>query len=252
MNKIENYFLQQNKIKFSNVVCSQHNKKIILRNLKKAVKAVKKEKKDINDKGIESMKEIHNEELKKIYSEVEKCMKCEALCNSRLNVVFGRGDEEPDIVFVGEAPGADEDKQGLPFVGRGGKLLDKWIERMNINNKKYYIMNALKCRPPENRVPTDFEKQPILEETKIILAILFKDYWATPDQKEKIKLKEKYDDIQEELIKRERYNPDNLFIKSAKQEKITEYAKTDELPMVKYKESLFKKIWYKISNKLKK
>ena len=99
---------------------------------------------------------------------------------------------------------------------------------------------------------TDFEKQPILEETKIILAILFKDYWATPEQKEKIKLKEKYDDIQEELIKREKYNPDNLFIKSAKQEKITEYAKTDELPMVKYKESLFKKIWYKISNKLKK
>lgn len=99
---------------------------------------------------------------------------------------------------------------------------------------------------------TDFEKQPILEETKIILAILFKDYWATPDQKEKIKLKEKYDDIQEELIKREMYNPDNLFIKSAKQEKIAEYVKTNELPMVKYKESLFKKIWYKISNKLKK
>lgn len=158
MNKIENYFLQQNKIKFSNVVCSQHDKKIILRNPKKAVKAVKKEEKDINDKGIESMKEIKNEDLKKIYSEVEKCMKCEALCNSRLNVVFGRGDEEPDIVFVGEAPGADEDKQGLPFVGRGGKLLDKWIERMNINNKKYYIMNALKCRPPENRDPLPEEK----------------------------------------------------------------------------------------------
>lgn len=99
---------------------------------------------------------------------------------------------------------------------------------------------------------TDFEKQPILEETKIILAILFKNYWATPDQKEKIKLKEKYDDIQEELIKREMYNPDNLFIKPAKQGKITEYIKTDELPMVKHKESLFKKIWYKIANILKK
>ena len=155
MNKIESYFLQQNKIKFSNVVCSQHNKKIILRNPKKAVK---KEEKNIKDEGIELMKEIHNEELKKIYSEVEKCMKCEALCNSRLNVVFGRGDEEPDIVFVGEAPGADEDKQGLPFVGRGGKLLDKWIEQLGINNKKYYIMNALKCRPPENRDPLPEEK----------------------------------------------------------------------------------------------
>ncbi|PPS22003.1 uracil-DNA glycosylase [Brachyspira murdochii] len=104
------------------------------------------------------MKEIKNEDLKKIYNEVEKCMKCEALCNSRLNVVFGRGDEEPDIVFVGEAPGADEDKQGLPFVGRGGKLLDKWIEKMNINKEKYYIMNALKCRPPENRDPLPEEK----------------------------------------------------------------------------------------------
>ncbi|MDO6993201.1 uracil-DNA glycosylase [Brachyspira innocens] len=157
MNKIESYFLQHNKIKFSNVICSQHNKKIILRNPKKAQQAVKKEEKDIN-KGMESMKEIKNEELKKIYSEVEKCMKCEALCNSRLNVVFGRGDEEPDIVFVGEAPGADEDKQGLPFVGRGGKLLDKWIEKMNINKEKYYIMNALKCRPPENRDPLPEEK----------------------------------------------------------------------------------------------
>ena len=157
MNKIENYFLQHNKIKFSNVICSQHNKKIILRNPKKAQQAVKKEEKDIN-KGMESMKEIKNEDLKKIYGEVEKCMKCEALCNSRLNVVFGRGDEEPDIVFVGEAPGADEDKQGLPFVGRGGKLLDKWIEKMNINKEKYYIMNALKCRPPENRDPIPEEK----------------------------------------------------------------------------------------------
>ena len=157
MNKIENYFLQHNKIKFSNVVSSKQNKKKILRNHKKEKQAVKKEEKDIN-KGMESMKEIKNEDLKKIYGEVEKCMKCDALCNSRLNVVFGRGDEEPDIVFVGEAPGADEDKQGLPFVGRGGKLLDKWIEKMNINKEKYYIMNALKCRPPENRDPLPEEK----------------------------------------------------------------------------------------------
>ena len=99
---------------------------------------------------------------------------------------------------------------------------------------------------------TDFEKQPILEETKIILAILFKNYWATPNQKEKIKLKENYDGMQEELIKREMYNPDKLFIKSAKQEKVTECVKTNELSMVKYKESLFKKIWNKLTNILKK
>ena len=99
---------------------------------------------------------------------------------------------------------------------------------------------------------TDFEKQPILEETKIILAILFKNYWATPNQKEKIKLKENYDGMQEELIKREMYNPDNLFIKSDKQENVTECVKNNELSMVKYKESLFKKIWNKLTNILKK
>lgn len=148
MKKIENYFLQQNKIKFSNIVCNLHNKKIILRNPKK--NNIKKDGK--------IMTEIKNDELKKIYNEVAKCMKCEALCSSRLNTVFGRGNEEPDIVFVGEAPGADEDKQGLPFVGRGGKLLDKWIEKLDINKKKYYIMNALKCRPPENRDPAPEEK----------------------------------------------------------------------------------------------
>ena len=152
MNKIESYFLQQNKIKFSNVVCNSHSKKIILRNPAKTIK--KQSGKDIN-----IMKEIKDEELKKIYSEVKKCMKCEALCNSRLNVVFGRGNEKPDIVFVGEAPGADEDKQGLPFVGRGGKLLDKWINQLNIDKEPYYIMNALKCRPPENRDPLPEEKK---------------------------------------------------------------------------------------------
>ena len=98
---------------------------------------------------------------------------------------------------------------------------------------------------------TDFEKQPILEETKIILAILFKNYWATPNQKEKIKLKENYDGMQEELIKREMYNPDNLFIKSDKQKNVTECVKNNELSMVKYKESLFKKIWNKLTNILK-
>ena len=154
MNKIEKYFLQQNSIKFSNIINSMHSKKIILRN----PKILKKKEKEENNMA-EMKSEIKNENLKKIYNEVKKCMKCKELCNSRLNVVFGRGNEEPDIVFVGEAPGSDEDKQGLPFVGRGGKLLDKWIEKMNINEEKYYIMNALKCRPPENRDPLPEEKQ---------------------------------------------------------------------------------------------
>lgn len=113
------------------------------------------------------------------------------------------------------------------------KLIDMFIKYKD-TNYEYRIREA------------DFEKQPILDETKIILAILFKDYWATPEQKYKIKLKEKHNGMQEELIKREMYNPDNLFIKSDKKEKVT------ELPMVKYKQSLFKKIWNKITNILKK
>ena len=152
--KIKEYFLQQNKIRFSNIICNYSNKKIILKNVKKI--KVKNSNGDINY--MEKIKEIKNEELKNIYNEVVKCMKCEALCNSRTNVVFGRGDENPDIVFVGEAPGADEDRMGIPFVGRGGKLLDKWIEKLNISKEKYYIMNALKCRPPENRDPLMEEK----------------------------------------------------------------------------------------------
>lgn len=113
------------------------------------------------------------------------------------------------------------------------KLIDMFIKYKDINYE-YTITEA------------NFEKQPILEETKIILAILFKDYWATPKQKDKIKLKEKYNDIQDELMKREMYNPDNLFSKSDKKEKVI------ELPMVKYKQSLFKKIWNKITSILKK
>ena len=167
INLTEEYFLWQNKIKFSDAINSSKNKKIILKNKKSELKFNKSNK----NKKVDTMNkinnnannneikiEIKNEELNKIYLEVKECMKCEKLCNSRLNVVFGRGDENPDIVFVGEAPGADEDRLGFPFVGRAGKLLDKWIEELKINKYNFYIMNALKCRPPENRDPLPEEK----------------------------------------------------------------------------------------------
>lgn len=157
INITEEYFLQHNKIKFSDTMHKDKNKKIILKNKKlntnKKIDTINK----IND-NTNNNNEIKNEELKEIYLEVKRCMKCEQLCKTRLNVVFGRGDENPDIVFVGEAPGADEDRLGFPFVGRAGKLLDKWIEELKINKYNFYIMNALKCRPPENRDPLPEEK----------------------------------------------------------------------------------------------
>ena len=94
-------------------------------------------------------------ELKKI---CEACNMCE-LGKTRNMLVFGSGNPKADIVLVGEAPGADEDASGLPFVGRAGKFLTQLMEKAEIDrNKDLFIVNTVKCRPPENRVPTDFEK----------------------------------------------------------------------------------------------
>jgi DNA polymerase len=80
------------------------------------------------------------------------CQLCQ-LAKTRHNLVFGDGNPNAQIVFVGEAPGVDEDQQGLPFVGRAGQLLTKIIEAMGIKRKDVYICNILKCRPPGNRNP---------------------------------------------------------------------------------------------------
>lgn len=81
------------------------------------------------------------------------CRKC-PLAEGRKNVVFGEGDPDADIMFIGEGPGADEDEQGRPFVGRAGKLLSKILESVDISRKEIFITNVVKCRPPGNRVPT--------------------------------------------------------------------------------------------------
>jgi DNA polymerase len=91
-------------------------------------------------------------ELEKIADEVRKCRKCE-IGYSRTNAVPGEGDPNARIMFVGEGPGADEDAQGRPFVGRAGQLLDKIIAAMGLKRGDVYIGNVLKCRPPENRDP---------------------------------------------------------------------------------------------------
>lgn len=80
------------------------------------------------------------------------CRSCE-LSDGRTQVVFGVGNPKADILFVGEAPGRDEDLQGEPFVGRAGKLLDRMLLALGLDRKKVYIMNVVKCRPPNNRDP---------------------------------------------------------------------------------------------------
>ena len=81
------------------------------------------------------------------------CTRCE-LCKTRTNVVFGQGVEDAEVLFVGEGPGQNEDEQGLPFVGRSGQLLDKYLFAIDLDRtKNCYIANIVKCRPPENRDP---------------------------------------------------------------------------------------------------
>lgn len=82
----------------------------------------------------------------------KKCNKCK-LCNNRHNVVIGTGNKNAKIMFIGEGPGADEDLQGIPFVGKAGKLMDKAFEGIGIKREEVYIANIVKCRPPNNRNP---------------------------------------------------------------------------------------------------
>ncbi len=92
------------------------------------------------------------EQLAALKAEASGCMKC-GLCQTRTQVVFAGGNGTVPLVFVGEAPGADEDRQGFPFVGRAGQLLTKIIEAIGLDREQVYIANVLKCRPPENRNP---------------------------------------------------------------------------------------------------
>lgn len=117
------------------------------------------------------------------WEELEKsiinCKKCK-LCTNRKNIVFGTGNKNADIMFIGEGPGADEDAQGIPFVGKAGKLMNKAFEGLGIKREDVYIANIVKCRPPNNRVPEKDEaascldylrNQVILVNPKIIILL---------------------------------------------------------------------------------
>ena len=95
----------------------------------------------------------------------DKCRACKRcpLGNSRKNCVFGVGNREADLLFVGEAPGGQEDEQGIPFVGAAGKLLDRYLYAVDIPRESVYIANILKCRPPHNRDPLPEEEDACMD-----------------------------------------------------------------------------------------
>ena len=95
-------------------------------------------------------------DLEALKATVLQCTACD-LAKTRKNVVFGSGDPHAELMFIGEAPGGEEDIQGLPFVGRAGQLLTKIIEAMGLKRQDVYIANILKCRPPDNRAPLPIE-----------------------------------------------------------------------------------------------
>ena len=93
------------------------------------------------------------EALAAVRADIGDCTRCKLHGQGRRQIVFGVGNPDADLMFVGEAPGADEDIQGIPFVGRAGQLLTKIIEAIDLKREDVYIANVIKCRPPQNRNP---------------------------------------------------------------------------------------------------
>ena len=102
-------------------------------------------------------KKFKQDLLDKLYEPYKKCIQCPLGFLGRTHVVFGEGNPDAELMFVGEAPGQDEDKQGRPFVGRSGQLLNKALAIANINREDVFITNVVKCRPPNNRTPLPIE-----------------------------------------------------------------------------------------------
>ena len=102
-------------------------------------------------------KEERREALKLVYEQARGCAKCPEFVATRTQVVFGAGNADADLMFVGEAPGANEDRMGLPFVGQAGKLLDTLLGEIGIQRADVFVANVLKCRPPGNRDPHPIE-----------------------------------------------------------------------------------------------
>jgi DNA polymerase len=112
-----------------------------------------------------------NKKLEIIKQKVIKCTNCE-LCKTRINSVPGKGNFHSNVIFVGEAPGKNEDKNGEPFIGIAGKRLSMALEEAGISRDEVYITNIVKCRPPKNRVPTAIEREPCKEYLKQEITII--------------------------------------------------------------------------------
>ena len=98
------------------------------------------------------------ERFEELERQCKECTRC-PLAATRTNVVFGVGNQEAEVLFVGEGPGKNEDEQGEPFVGRAGQLLDKFLAAVGLSRESVYIANIVKCRPPENRDPKPEEQE---------------------------------------------------------------------------------------------
>ena len=107
-------------------------------------------------------KHRRRETLQEIVDDIGDCRRC-PLCKERKTIVFGEGNPKAKLMFIGEGPGADEDAQGRPFVGRAGQLLDKMIVAMKLKREDVYIANVVKCRPPGNRAPKPLEAETCIQ-----------------------------------------------------------------------------------------
>jgi uracil-DNA glycosylase len=101
--------------------------------------------------------ETRRSELTLLAEEVAKCAKCSELFSTRMQTVFGTGPIDAEVAFVGQAPGSEEDAQGEPFAGKGGEVLSRIIAACGFTRERVYLFNAIKCRPPKNRLPTNAE-----------------------------------------------------------------------------------------------
>lgn len=114
---------------------------------------------------------MKSQELEQIAENVTGCTKCD-LCKTRTNAVPGKGSATSDVIFVGEAPGRNEDSRGEPFVGAAGRQLTLALDKAGVPRDKVYITNIVKCRPPENRVPTVSERDTCKEYLREEIAII--------------------------------------------------------------------------------
>ena len=119
-----------------------------------------------------NQKESKALQLQKLYETYKKCLSCPLEILENHNIVLGSGNPDAQLMIIGEAPGKDEDEQGIPFVGRSGKFLTKILSLLGIDRKELFITNTVKCRPPQNRKPTPLEaktyKDLLISEINII------------------------------------------------------------------------------------